>query len=122
MNLMTAEEVRRLMPETVEHKVARLLERIKEEAKKGADYFDTKDYGLDNDLWMQAEFQGHYGGRKSEEWECAKNILQKLGFTVNCVNYDFVHGDMGANIEKLSWKTCVRVGWDKLNCCESKGT
>ena len=86
MNLITAEEVRKLMPETVEQKVAKLLEYIKEEAKKGRCYIYIRHYGLDTCLWIGVANTLFYVKRVNEppnEAIIARDMLHELGFIIS---------------------------------------
>lgn len=75
--MKTAEEMRNLMPVTVEQKVADLLVAAETMAKQGYNSLRTGwDYGEDKDLWIMG------GYNKTPEWFEAKSILEKLGYTV----------------------------------------
>ena len=91
MSLITAEEVRKLMPETVEQKVEKLLEYIKEEAKKGRRSVYIHSSGSDPDLWMGVANTLFYVKRVNEppnEAMIARDMLHELGFVISSDDSD----------------------------------
>lgn len=75
--MKTAEEIRKMMPTTLEDKLKPLLMAIEKKALEGDYRLKTGwEYKQDNDLWIEG------GYNKTPEWKSAKKRLEDLGFQV----------------------------------------
>lgn len=75
--MLTATEARRLAGPTVAERVESLLSSVKAEAEKGNRCLKTGwTHKEDSDLWENG------GYHSTEEWQKAKEILEKLGYKV----------------------------------------
>ncbi len=100
MTLISADEVRKLMPQmvadTINKKVERLLAVVKKLASDGKTELRCGyDYNLDPDLWIRG---GYYS---SPDWKKAKELLTSLGYTVTFYYKELQLVDMYTIV---SWK------------------
>lgn len=81
IRVVTAEELRQLMPYAVQNAVRALESTLMERAAKGYTFVRTG-YEYKEDKWLW-----EYGCNRSPDWFEAKNILENLGYMVSFV-YD----------------------------------
>ena len=76
LSIKSAQDIRALMPASLEHKIALVIERIEAEALDGqSSLYLNYAFGNNMDLWYFSE-------GKTDEWKKAKAILEEKGFKV----------------------------------------